>query len=992
MRELNTDATEWDRLSPELDEALAGLKETDRNVLLLRFTEGRNHREVGVVLGLTEEAAKKRVNRALDRLRSVLIGKGVTLSAAILTVFLDEQFAGRPPSGLSAAISRCVKSGATPSGAATELVRQIASAWRRARISLAGLILVPATLIITLVLTPNTPERPANNAPTNPTASTAARAADATRLPIAGETFRLQVVAADSGEPIAGASVSVLFLLNRNRITRDDLFTDSRGVCEVPLPRGELGLLAVGANIVGWENRRFKWIRSWQHPLPTGYVLKLGQAGTVGGRVVNEQQRPVAGVSVWLASVHDVGGAASEEPDEDRDRLGCPLRLPLGLTDAQGRWTCGTIPPSPGLVSIEFEHPGFVPARLQASSLDDHPASREMLENLRTRRAITVVRPGFIASGKVLDPGGNPVAGARIAPAWNEPGVMTDSEGQFIIRSLPQGEALQVATAEGFAPKAFVAVAGGAAVQVRLEPGGLLRARIINRGGEPIAGASLSLAPNDTMEERFGGGMIGWDDVTDADGRVTWRSAPPNKTLMFSANAPGYAHPAGQLNLLKLRTDGSEQTITLQPIVMLHGTVVDAASGAPIPRFKAIPNDERSALYYGTNGQFQFVFGPGDLRVQVEAEGYAIEVGRPTLGPNGEPRCDFRLRREELIRGLVLNPDGTPAEGAEVALGTLKCGIQLGHGKFLRDNSFSIVTVADASGRFAFPLARAPHSLAAISAAGFGRARVRAGQTAEVRIEPFGEVTGTAIIQGRPASGVAVRLMSSLQLAMLMSPRTFNVGTLWFDGTNFRCLTDEQGRFRFTKVPAGDVQVGLHPTLWPHLTETKGASVVAGRTTIVTIGESDPQAREVRGRIQPTELGLVTNWQRQLMHLGLCRHAPVPKPLEGLSHDESELWLVDWHQSEAGRAASRQQANHTVEFESDGTFAVHGVLPGEYELSMIALPMDRVTKTSWNALSAEWSGRIRRKVLIPERDSAASESVVDLGEIEMPIQRQSGER
>ena len=65
MQELHSSDPHWNRLSPELDEAVARLGETDRNALLLRFAEGRNHREVGAALGLSEEAAKKRVNRAL---------------------------------------------------------------------------------------------------------------------------------------------------------------------------------------------------------------------------------------------------------------------------------------------------------------------------------------------------------------------------------------------------------------------------------------------------------------------------------------------------------------------------------------------------------------------------------------------------------------------------------------------------------------------------------------------------------------------------------------------------------------------------------------------------------------------------------------------------------------------------------------------------------------------------------------------------------------
>src|SRR5882724_11949692 len=61
MQQLSLPDDAWRRIAPDLDEALARLGETDRNAVLLRFFEGENHRQVGVALGISEEAAKKRV-------------------------------------------------------------------------------------------------------------------------------------------------------------------------------------------------------------------------------------------------------------------------------------------------------------------------------------------------------------------------------------------------------------------------------------------------------------------------------------------------------------------------------------------------------------------------------------------------------------------------------------------------------------------------------------------------------------------------------------------------------------------------------------------------------------------------------------------------------------------------------------------------------------------------------------------------------------------
>ena len=59
----------WPGIAPLLDTAVAGLREKDRQAIVLRFYEGRNLREVGLALGASEVAAEKRVNRALEKLR-----------------------------------------------------------------------------------------------------------------------------------------------------------------------------------------------------------------------------------------------------------------------------------------------------------------------------------------------------------------------------------------------------------------------------------------------------------------------------------------------------------------------------------------------------------------------------------------------------------------------------------------------------------------------------------------------------------------------------------------------------------------------------------------------------------------------------------------------------------------------------------------------------------------------------------------------------------
>lgn len=74
----------WREIAPLLDTAMARLNETDRQAVVLRFFDGKSLRDVGAALGTNEDAAKKRVSRALEKLQRFFAGRGVTSTTAII--------------------------------------------------------------------------------------------------------------------------------------------------------------------------------------------------------------------------------------------------------------------------------------------------------------------------------------------------------------------------------------------------------------------------------------------------------------------------------------------------------------------------------------------------------------------------------------------------------------------------------------------------------------------------------------------------------------------------------------------------------------------------------------------------------------------------------------------------------------------------------------------------------------------------------------------
>ena len=126
-----SEPADWDRIRPVFDAVMLELKAPDREALLLRYFERRSLAEVGRRLGLSENAARMRVERALERLRERLTRRGVTSSAAALALVLAHQTVVAAPIGLAASITASTLAAAGTGGGYT-LLHLITMSSRRA--------------------------------------------------------------------------------------------------------------------------------------------------------------------------------------------------------------------------------------------------------------------------------------------------------------------------------------------------------------------------------------------------------------------------------------------------------------------------------------------------------------------------------------------------------------------------------------------------------------------------------------------------------------------------------------------------------------------------------------------------------------------------------------------------------------------------------------------------------------------------------------------
>jgi RNA polymerase sigma factor (sigma-70 family) len=95
----------WEYVAPQLDTALGELSEPDRDALLLRYFERKSASEMATTLGISDEAAQKRVNRAVDRLREFFAKRGLTVGASGLVVVISANAVQAAPVGLVITIS-----------------------------------------------------------------------------------------------------------------------------------------------------------------------------------------------------------------------------------------------------------------------------------------------------------------------------------------------------------------------------------------------------------------------------------------------------------------------------------------------------------------------------------------------------------------------------------------------------------------------------------------------------------------------------------------------------------------------------------------------------------------------------------------------------------------------------------------------------------------------------------------------------------------------
>ncbi|HTR41935.1 MAG TPA: sigma-70 family RNA polymerase sigma factor [Pseudomonadales bacterium] len=153
---------DWSRLAPILDDAIAQLRESERTVILLRFFENKSLKEVGQVLSISENTAQKRVSRAVDKLRGVLVKEGVAISATAMTTAISSHAVPMVPAQLSAAAATAGLGHGAVSSAVLNLAHSAPHPWlsfKAVSAGVFGLMILTTTVLITFHFSTRHPAR-----------------------------------------------------------------------------------------------------------------------------------------------------------------------------------------------------------------------------------------------------------------------------------------------------------------------------------------------------------------------------------------------------------------------------------------------------------------------------------------------------------------------------------------------------------------------------------------------------------------------------------------------------------------------------------------------------------------------------------------------------------------------------------------------------------------------------------------------------------------
>lgn len=202
------------------------------------------------------------------------------------------------------------------------------------------------------------------------------------------------MIEAETGEPISNAKVRANYFYVGRGMEGHNMTTDANGLANVPEPRRPTTDRSM--NIFVTAETYAPKVVSWGNDnVPTDYTLRLDPANTIGGIVVNEENKPVSGVEIKLKNYHQGNSTA--------ERIAFHPRQSLVTSDIDGAWSSPYVPKELETVELLLTHPDFAVTAVRVS-----PTTPE------SSNLTLIINRGWRVNGVVLDTNGLPISNATV--------------------------------------------------------------------------------------------------------------------------------------------------------------------------------------------------------------------------------------------------------------------------------------------------------------------------------------------------------------------------------------------------------------------------------------------------------------------------------------------------------------------------------------------------------------------------------------------------
>lgn len=939
---------DWTQISPLLDEAMHSLTEADREAVLLRHFEQRSYSEIGDQLGIGENAARMRVDRALEKLQAALARHGITSTALALAGALSANAVGTFPATLVSTIARNALTAAT--GGIFVAVSNFFSSW----IVKSAAVVLMATIGLTIFKTtrpkPNSISRevvvgsvfeePKPTAAISNATLTANGAALVASRPteMTGPALQLKIFAADSGKPVPNVPMDMRVWAGGKFNGAEHPVSDRFGNCLISYPTN-ITRMEITTRIDDFADTQLLWTPHNGDLIPTNYLLRLDRPVAIGGHVVDADGNPVAGAKVGWNHEDDPGSVKLPQSHE--------FGWIEVSTDSNGRWRINRIAED-------------MLRRIYGSARETNYVDTEaiwpgrnasILKQLREQTFVFHLGRPVTVRGVVVDANAQPIAGAKvfigiIASAGRRDS-HTEADGSFVIQGCEPGEQIITAEAEGFATTSIKSVlSADSQVRLKLQGGKTLRMRVVDQDNRPIQNARvwLNIFENGPMEkDRPPVPQVEFNRTTDAHGILIWSNAP-DAELSFDVSAAAHT----RVSNLKIRPDGQEHVVQLSGAVIVHGTVRDADSGDLIPKFRIVtgwpewnPMDNSTNAQWSrfsrdwlpfANGTYHHAFeeplilgtkNPGYM-LKFEADGYASFVTR-SIGPDeGDVRLDVVLHRAAVVTATVYTPDGQLARNAEAGFVFPGARLSLVPGGFSNDfnrNGGSVVRT-DKNGKFQLPADESISRIIVASPDGYAETTpAKLTEYPVIQLQSWGKLELTSYSGGKPAVG----------REYILEFENGSPETVSFDFTRSRFKTDGEGRVIIEQMPPGRhavtrlyIKTSGDTTSWQHGQEKTFFEINPGATTSLSLGLSNST---VGASIRwPLGIHPKSNWS-----IRATLHTPFPWPGNAAM---SEIARNAYLHSPEFLKLRENLRDYSMEVKGSETVISDDVSPGQYEISI----------------------------------------------------------